>query len=83
MSLILFEWLSTIFFLSGAFFYTGKKASNPKIRIYSFMFYMVGGVIFITLNLIYKSYPFAITQIVFTIMDVRGIINCKREIKNE
>lgn len=83
MDLTLIEWLSTFFFLIGAYYYSGNKASDPKTRIRAFVFYNIGGIIFITLNLYYQSYPFATTQIIFTILDVRGIINCKKEIKNE
>ena len=82
MDLTMIEWLSTIFFLTGAFIYTGKRQNQPKIRIYGFSFYIVGGLIFIALNLYYGSYAFSTTQIIFTVFDVRGIINCRREIKD-
>lgn len=81
MDLIMFEWLSTFFFLTGAFIYTGKRQNKPKVRLTGFSLYIVGGIIFIIINFIIGSYPFAITQIIFEIFDVRGVINCIKEIR--
>ena len=81
MNLIIFEWLSTFFFLLGAILYSGKRASNPKIRMYGFILYLLGGIIFIFVNFIYELYPFLITQILFTILNIRGVYNCLKELK--
>ena len=82
MLLLVFEWLSTLFFFIGALHYTGTKASKPKTRINGFIFHAIGGIIFIILNLMYGLYAFATAQILFVITDILGIKNCLEELKN-
>lgn len=77
----IFTWLSTFWFLFGAYLYSSRKASNPKRRMYGFICYTIGGLVYIATCLILGLYPYALTQIVFCGFDLRGIINCIREIK--
>lgn len=78
----IFTWLSTFFFLFGAFLYSSKKASSPRHRIKGFICYEIAGIIYIITCLVLGLYPYALTQLIFCIFDIRGIINCRKEIKN-
>lgn len=77
----IFTWLSTIFFLYGAYLYSSVKAKSPRRRMKGFVCYMIGGVIYIITCFKLGLYPYALTQIVFCVFDIRGIRNCRKEIK--
>ena len=79
----LFQWLSTFWFLFGAVLYSSKKAKNPRRRMNGFICYTIGGWIYVATCLYLGLYPFVLTQLVFCFFDIRGIINCRKEIKND
>jgi len=76
------QWTSTFFFIFGAIFYSSTKASNPKTRIRGFTLFEVGSAAYIVCNIYLALWGFVLTQIVFAFIDLRGIINCYKEIKN-
>jgi len=78
-----FEFISFIIFIIGALLFTGKKASNPKWRGIGLFVYCLGGIVYIVFCIFVGLYWFLSTQIVFEILDARGIINCYYEIKKK
>jgi len=78
-----FEFISFVVFIIGVIVFTGKRASDPKIRGIGLFLYCIGGVFYTIFCLYLNLYWFAITQIIFEILDIRGILNCYHELKGK
>ncbi len=79
MILLILEISSTVFFLLGAFLYTGKRAKNPIRRAKGLSIYLVGGLLYIIWSFIMGTWFYLTLQAIFVVLDIRGIINCMRE----
>ena len=89
------EWLSTILFIVATKKMSGKNASNPKVRLIALWMYLIGSCCLITFALFLGAWRFIfyldfnsisglglITGQAFIIVyDTRGIIYCRREIR--
>ena len=80
-----FSFLGTISIFLAAILISSKKAIKPKIRIWAFSFY-IGACIFLgTWGALMKSFDGnvqVIQQIFLFFINVRGINNARRELKN-
>lgn len=78
----LLEYSSTLFFIIGAFLYSSRKASKPKIRSYGLFMYSIGGFLYIAWCAIAQAYGFLFLQVLFEFFNYRGIYNCYKESKD-
>lgn len=87
MKILISQIIYTALCIIGVHMLSCKKASNPKVRLISFVFFMVAGLIFIYLNFILLCFNdliwFVVVQVVFEIYDFRGVINCYKEINKK
>lgn len=77
------DWVGTVMVLIAAFLFTMKSSANPKVRIKALLFYLGSNAVWIPFAIILSTWGFLLTQIILLGMNIRGIIHCKREIKNE
>jgi hydrogenase-4 membrane subunit HyfE len=75
------DWIGTISLLVAAFYFTGKKASNPKIRFLALIGYNIGAVCYMLLGIVFGTLGLIITQFFFILINMRGMINCYLEQK--
>jgi len=79
--ILIFEWIGTIFVLIGGLLITSKRASNPKIREVALFAYIVGTIAFGIFAYFIGAYGLLLTQTVFFFINVRGVINCIKEMR--
>lgn len=75
-------------FIIATYFITSKKASDPRIRLKSLILYLIGSCCLIVFSMLlmfsfgdFTGFGIITAQSYIAIRDVKGIINCKKEIK--
>jgi nicotinamide riboside transporter PnuC len=74
------EWTGTLLILTGLFFLSSRKASNPKTRIKGLITTIIGCVLLGIIGFLMNLYGVMITQIGVSIINMYGIYNCRKEI---
>jgi len=77
------EWTGTILILAGILFLASKRASNPKTRIKGLLTTIIGCIFLGTFAIISGLWGVLATQTGVTIINIYGIYNCLKEIKND
>ena len=77
------DFCGTVMVLIAAFTFATKKASNPKIRIKAFLFFLGSNFVWIPMGIMLEIYWFLLTQIILLGINIKGIIVCKKEMKEE
>ena len=77
--MIIVDWIGTICVLIAAFIFAMKKAYKPKLRMIAFVFFLGSNAMWIPLGIILNTWGFLLTQSVLVIINIRGIINCRKE----
>jgi len=73
-------WIGSILVLSGLLLISSKKASNPEIRLKGFIGCVIGCIMLSIISFYINAYDLLITNIGVSIINIRGLINCKKEI---
>jgi len=79
MLITILDWVGTIFILIGNLIITSKLASKPKTRLFAISFYLVSNITWIPFAIMLETYGLLITQILLLFMNIKGIINCYKE----
>ena len=80
--LTIIEWIGTFGILIGLYYLNSKKASNPKIRIKGQILVIIGCSLLGIFAFLIGAYGVMTTQIGVILVDIYGIYNCKKEIRN-
>ncbi len=78
---LILEWLGTILILIGITFLASKKASKPKTRMYGLITVSIGCILLGIFGIIIGAFGVAVTQLGVILLDIWGINNCIREMK--
>lgn len=81
MIILLLDWIGTIFIIFGSFIITLKKAFKPKVRLIALSSYLASNIFWMPFAIMLGTYGLLVTQVVLFLINLRGIINCKSEIK--
>ena len=80
-----FSFLGTIAIIIAALTISSKKTINPKVRIYAFISY-IGACVFLAIMGMLMNNPagdwLIIQQVVLFFINLRGINNARKELKN-
>jgi hypothetical protein len=91
------SWTSAILFIIATRKISGKNASNPKVRLKALWLYLIGSFFLISFALSLGAWKFifflniegldssalVVSQSFIAVYNIRGIINCKREINDK
>jgi hypothetical protein len=75
------DWTGTVMVLIAAFVFAMKKAYKPKLRLIGFSFFLLSNCVWIPLGIILQTWGFLLTQIVLVVINIKGVVNCWKEIK--
>ena len=77
------DWSGTILIIIAAFIIAHRKASNPNIRIKGLWLFFISNIVWIPLGFILNTPGFLLTQCILLAIDVKGIINCNKELRKD
>ena len=83
MIITILDWIGTIMVLIAAFILSSKISSKPKNRMWGFIFFLVSNIFWIPFAILLQAYGLLVTQVILFFTNLRGIINCIKEAKNE
>jgi len=75
------DWSGTIFVLIAAFIIGGKKASIPKVRLIGLVFFLTANALWVPMAIILQTWGLLMSQVILVLINLRGIINCIKEMK--
>lgn len=68
----------TVLIILASLILTSKTASNPKIRIKALLLFLGSNILWIPFAILLGTPWFLITQCILLILNIKGIIYCKK-----
>lgn len=75
---VILDWAGTTLIILASILLTSKKASKPKIRLKVFTLFLGSNLLWIPLAILLILPGFFLTQCILLIINLKGIITCKR-----